>query len=131
MCLWLVSGRKGKGEMRAASRLRLWQQTEENRDSWDCCLEISGILTETHTFHLLCIDYQPHWLLWYNVYAKDSIYIQMDLSVIFLMRKYCMSFNVLSGQRVLVELPEKVYCFQMLPEDILCHVILANRVMYH
>lgn len=40
--------------MRAASRLRLWQKTGENRDSWDCCLEISGIVIETHTIHPLC-----------------------------------------------------------------------------
>lgn len=49
--------------MRTASRLQLWQWTEENRDSWDCCLEISGIVTETHTIHLLGIDCQLHWFL--------------------------------------------------------------------
>lgn len=39
----------------------------------------------------------------------------------------CQSFDVLSGHEVSGELPEEVYCFQLLLRDSLCGVIVANR----
>lgn len=39
----------------------------------------------------------------------------------------CQSSDVLSGHEVSGELPEEVYCFQLLLRDFLCGVILANR----
>lgn len=137
--------------MRTSSRLRLWQWTEENRDSWDCCLEISGIVTETHTIHLLGIDCQLQWFLrcgmlrtavkfaWMQinekpVHASNSMcWVATGFHVSYPRR--CTAFScsprtssVLSWQSYHYDvLPRLVWlvCTTLLPEALLLNVITA------